>query len=1009
MFEHTSLIKSDSGDWYLQLHKERSLFYFAKSYRDDNGQTPLSKAYYSAEEVKAQGMQWVTIRGTHVLIKPLAEGGYVVVGGAGGRMNHLKIDKIASEADYKAKRKKVEAKRKEELKDMTKEDIKEQVEKKKVERAAKQTARSEYTQKIQDILGVTQEDLKEQISAKDMDEIATKARDMVEARSAKPVDLEAAVEAQQEKEIQKEVAKKVKDVERQAIETLMGDYAPSDPNMKSELKKLLNTEKATEVLMARKEFKKQLKEIGKDSADVTHALKVGDVVAGETTTPEDVMKDIEDMKELSNNVELYDRLNTQSRAIQSHIDQGAVSALNGLLGDVYGSGATFSTDTVENLGLEAITRAVVVKMQADGLADTAKKALTEYAAAERGKVVENALRESKERFDNAKTLRGLARDTDDAEAILSMASANGHALKQVVAGQRALGTAVGSLRAVAHMISALDDPPADVVQVDVGKDLSRARDKAKAAGLVKGTYSIKTKKEGRAKRLVLEIPKDAIKSFMDNSNKIQEDADELNQIKSYKKNDGSLPPGMNPKIQLTDAQEAGLRFFQKQGKVLLDFEAGLGKTAVGYAAAMDMINNKGAKKVLIVTPAKLRNQMAAEKGIFLDEDNQKLVNNSEGKTKAKRIAGYEKEGITIIGHDQLRTDAAALAAAGYDGIIVDEIHDMTGGGGKSGRFKGMSELANIPMKVGMSGTNIKHKKEELYRKIQWLDPENSLGSMADFNNRYKGLNQGTGMFADAANEAFRKEISQWNYTQKNNLTVKNTFNRISVPLTPSQRSRYAASERKYREDRNNKKPGASAQRDARNYQILHGDPANENAKVQKMVELMRANHDGEKAVIHSIGKKASKAATEAFNKEYGPGTAVNIDGDTSAADIKKWTKSFNDPEGTVKFIAGTKAIEAGFNFQGGGTVSFHLDVPESKASFEQRDKRVHRKGQTRDTTSYMMTGENPLDMRKEDIMKTKGKEMGILGNPREVSSSDDTGFFSLLDKYEAEAHSGKTV
>ena len=44
-----------------------------------------------------------------------------------------------------------------------------------------------------------------------------------------------------------------------------------------------------------------------------------------------------------------------------------------------------------------------------------------------------------------------------------------------------------------------------------------------------------------------------------------------------------------------------------------------------------------------------------------------------------------------------------------------------------------------------------------------------------------------------------------------------------------------------------------------------------------------------------------------------------------------------------------------------------------------------------------------MDMRAEDLMATKRKEMSIIGNPRSVMSLDDTGFLGMLNKYEEEA------
>lgn len=1003
-----TLLKHSSGQWFLFEKGMMTRFYwFHRLEKAVGGHT-----YFSSEEVKARGMRWVTIRGARVLLQGTSDGGYVVVGGAGGKLNHLKVDKVLSREDYVEKRKRVEKKRHEDLRELTPDEMREQVENRKVEVAAKKQAREAYTSKVTEILGVTQEELRSQITAAEMDAIAEKAKMMVEGRatSKKPEELGVEIEAKTDDLVKKAVIEKTKDLEKAALQTLMKDYLPGDPNVKPELKKLLDKDKAIQILTARKEFKKAMKAIGRGQVDLPTTLRVGDVYAGDSDSiPEEIMDEIHQQIETQKNIALYDRMNAQAASIQDHVDEGSISALNGLLGDVYGSGATFSTDTVANLGLEAVVRAVTIKIQSDGKGEVVRKALEEYSASEREKVVTRAIAESDKRFANADELRKLARDTDDAEAILSMASANGHALKQLTAGQRALGTAVGSLRAVAAMINALEDPPADVVQVDIGKDLTRARQKAKDAGLPRGSYSIKTLKEGRSKRLVLEIKKDQLDTFFSRNEQLRHDETMTAKIKRHEMNNGYIPTGVAPGIKLDAAQEAGLRFFMEKKRVILDFEAGLGKTGVAYSAIMEAMHNMGAKKILVVTPAKTRGDFAGQAKKFLEPEYAKMVHSStETTSKADRMKRHESEGIHIISQDAVREDSDMIKNAGYDMIVVDEIHEMTAGTGNAGRFKSLMENSSIPLKIAMSGTNIKNKKEELYRKVSFIDPGHTLGTMAEFKKRYEGLNQGTGMFSDAANDAFRKEIADWVYTQKNVLPVKNNVVTHRVPLTPDQRKRYAESERQYRADRDAKKPGASAQRDSRNYAIVTNGRSMDNAKLDKMVDIMKNVHPGEKAVIH-LSKpgapviNAVKTAVERLEKEFGVGSVGVIQGQgegSSNAAIGKLKKRFNDPDDPLRFIIGTKSLESGHNLQHGGTVTFHLDIPDSYASFQQRNARVFRKGQDRDTHSYVLSGTNPFDMRGEDIMDTKRKEQEILGNPRDVEAMDDTGFIGLLNKYE---------
>lgn len=1016
-----SLIKSNDGRWWLLEKGRLTRFFWLGPLQKSQALSKAERAtkYYSPEEIKARGMRWVTIRGARVLLQGTSDGGYVVVGGAGGKLNHLKVDRIQSKEEYQARRKQIEKKGKEETRALTKEEIAEQREKRKAQVSARKKAREAYTEQITQILGITPDEIRSNIKADQMSELEARARSMVENRAAaKTMDekaLEKEVDKQTEKEVQKAVNKQVKNVERAALQALVEDYMPSDPNAKPELKQLLDDkDKALEILAARKQFRKQIKEIGKEGADTPSDLKIGSVTAADAgESIEDVKREIAEQIETQENMRLYDMVNAQSTSIKRHIDQGAASSLNGLIGDLYGTGATFSQDTIERLGIEAVARAITIKVQQDGKGEVVRRALEEYVTKERKRVVSEAIDEAEKRFGNADELRRMAQGGDDAEAILSAASANGYALKQITAAQRALGTAVGSLRAASHMINALNDPPADVVQVDMGKDLARAREHAKAAGLVKGSYSIRTKKQGRSKRLVMEIPKESLNNFFQNNIEKTERMDRISQIKQHKMNDGYIPPGVKQSIKLDSAQEAGLKFFMEQGRVLLDFEAGLGKTAVAYAAMAEAVNNRGAKKILVVTPSGTRGDFYRQRETFLEKDMQKMVRQSTANTSKseRRKRHLEQDGIHIVSQDSLREDMDVLKQAGYDMVVVDEIHEMTAGTGQAGRFKALKELDEVPMKIAMSGTNIKNSKEELYRKIDFIDPGHTLGTMAEFNRRYQGLNQGTGIFQDASNDSFRKEMGQWMYTQKNQLPVQNNENTVRVPMTPAQRKAYAASERQYREEREAGRPGASARRDSRNYAILSDGDAQANGKLDSVVNLMRDKHAGEKAVIHvsQPGKpvlEAMRTAAKRLESEFGAGSVGMIHGDTGPGELAKIKARFNDPGDPLRFIVGTKTLESGHNLQHGGTVSFHLDIPDSQAAMNQRNARVFRKGQDRDTTSYLLSGLNPMDMRGEDMLSTKKREMSILGNPREIEAMDDTGFIGMLNRYEQEVMSG---
>lgn len=972
------------------------------------------KKNYSSEELKNLNMRWVTIRGNHVLVQGMSDGSYVVVGGAGGKLNHMRIDSLLSPKEYAARRKE---KKSAQLVDLTEEEIKEQAKQRKEEITQKKAARSSYETTVKEILGIDAEDFKASISAQEMDELYADAKKKV-ARKKK---LEEGVEPKKEdieeeaqELIDERLNEEVKKAEKTALDTLADDFFGEDieEDTKEDLKKRIDSDTAMEILKARKMFRATLKGINKPEKRKKRLSFTDTYAKSEDFKDEEILQEVKQHIETQQNVRLYEHLDRQSEAIQKHIDSGGAEALNGIVGDVYPGGAVLSSEIVQALGMDACVQIIANKLYSDGNAEKVKEALIRFTQKNNSKTVKSALKEMEIRFHNADVIRDMSGKEDDPDAILSVASANGYALRQLTRGQHILGSAVGSLRSSAHLINAIEEGAQDKVFIDMGNNLARARKNAIKAGFKRGEYKMKSQVGG--KNFIMEIPKKSCEKFFDNNKAVKAERTKLDRIKSLQENDGYIPDGIKEGIKLDPSQEAALRFFNESEKVLLDFEAGLGKTAIAYAAIAEAMNNKGVKKVLFVTPAKLRTQTSEESKVFLDKEHQKHVMNTDGKTIAERKAIYAQEGIHFIGHDQLRTDAKHLKEAGYDMIVVDEIHEMTNqrdtsGGGKadSGRYRGMMTLSDIPLKIGMSGTNIKSSKKEYYKKINFIDPDHDLGTMKEFESRYKGLNQGSNAFQDSSNDAFRKESAKYSFTQKKKLKIQNYQEEIREPMTPSQKKAYKASEKLYIEEKNSlserKSKGAAARRDVRNYDIVHnGYGQFENSKMSSIVNKMDTVHDGEKAVIHCYRKKAIKTAVKELEAKYGKGSVAVIDGDSSRGHVSKTKAAYNDPSNKLRFLIGTKSVEAGLNLQHGGRVTFHLDVPLDEASKEQREGRQFRRGQESDCHSYMLVTETPFDINKVDQMQRKGREMRILGNPSTVESNDENGFLTMLNQVEKE-------
>jgi len=228
-----------------------------------------------------------------------------------------------------------------------------------------------------------------------------------------------------------------------------------------------------------------------------------------------------------------------------------------------------------------------------------------------------------------------------------------------------------------------------------------------------------------------------------------------------------------------------------------------------------------------------------------------------------------------------------------------------------------------------------------------------------------------------------------------------------MPMTPSQKKAYKESEQAYVKEKNslNKSISKSAagRRESRNYDIVHnGFGKFENSKMDSIVNKMDTDHPGEKAVIHCYRKNAIRTAVKKLEGKYGKGSVAVIDGDSSRGHVSKTKAAYNDPSSKLKFLIGTKSVEAGLNLQHGGRVTFHLDVPMDEASKDQREGRQFRRGQSQDCHSYMLVTETPFDINKVDMMERKGREMKILGNPSSVEAKDESGFLSMLNSVEKE-------
>lgn len=1030
-----SLMCDEKGKWY----------YYSKSKGwqplneiegfNPEGNKKLEKAakrYYSPDEIKARGMRWVTINGAHVLIQGVGDGeGYVVVGGAGGKLNHFKIDRLMSEEEYAERQKRRKKQRnREEVRAITKEDLAEERRKQREQRKARKAIKQAYQQEVSQIVG---EDLATLIKESEMAAMQKKA----EERAAKRLNRERmapegerskkeekAVEQEMEKAVKKKKQAVAKSLEYKAMETLANQFSSSDefgsqkeidPATRKDIMEALDEEKAKEILKAKRAMKKKLKEVAGAEAEKDYeSMKVGEVFAGEMGyTDEEIMAEVKQNIETAKNIEFYDRINPGYDKIKKHIDAGAAGALNGIVSDAYGLGAMFDENVVKELGVEAMARAIASKLQIDGRGQAARDALVDYMDKNREKTVDEAMQRADEAMNNTIAIKELAEDSEAGSAVFSKQVANGYSIRHHLEAQRSLGTAAGSLRAAAHLINALEDPPNEIIQVDLGRDLVSARKRMRRAGLSKDQYKMQKNANGR---YVGEVPAAELAPLFEKNHEERQKDKKLDDIKAHRANTGESPAEMGLPLDSkfgwkSPAQEAGFRFVREQKKAILDFEAGIGKTFVAGAAIGHAMANEGKKRILVAVPATLKEQGGEElRKFLLDNYSDKIRTDKQSWSPDKRRSQYELEGIHIVSHDALVNDADALSKYDWDMVVADEVHQMTNAKKNdpgSARYRQLEKFMHKADRgIAMTGTPVKSHKREAHRLVRLMNPAHDLGSEGSFENRHKNIGHGTSAFADSEREAFRQEMARYSYSQNIHLPVTNTKENTKVDLIPEQRDAIRKAQEQYKLEQEKKQKGAASRRDQRMWRITHLTGGRSNPKFKAIVDDIRKNREGQRGLLFFSQGTATMGASryaKQLNEEFGEGTAVAISSNTPRKKVEQLKRRINErnPDDPLRFLVGTETLATGHNIQGAEFVH-HVDVPVSQAQAGQQEARAYRTGQESDVTTKSFYSGDPNDINKRHNLMTKGRESDVMGNPNDAATLDEGGFGVTLRAFEQE-------
>lgn len=183
------------------------------------------------------------------------------------------------------------------------------------------------------------------------------------------------------------------------------------------------------------------------------------------------------------------------------------------------------------------------------------------------------------------------------------------------------------------------------------------------------------------------------------------------------------------KVDLLPYQLDGIAFAVGAGRAVLADDMGLGKTIQGIGTAELFAQLTEIRRVLVVCPASLKSQWAAEISRFSNRNSQIVLG-----TGSERARQYQGEVFfTIANYEQVVRDEASVSPVTWDLIILDEGQRIKNWESKTSRtFKSLkSRFALV-----LSGTPLENRLEELYTVVSFVDSQ-SLGPAYRFFHRHR--------------------------------------------------------------------------------------------------------------------------------------------------------------------------------------------------------------------------------------------------------------------------------
>lgn len=446
--------------------------------------------------------------------------------------------------------------------------------------------------------------------------------------------------------------------------------------------------------------------------------------------------------------------------------------------------------------------------------------------------------------------------------------------------------------------------------------------------------------------------------------------------------------------ELLPYQMDGIAFAVGAGRAVLADDMGLGKTIQGIGTSELFARLAGIQRVLIVCPASLKSQWAAEIGRFSNRTYRVVL--GSGPERATQYHG--EQFFTITNYEQVVRDEAVVSTVPWDLIILDEGQRIKNWESKTSRtFKSLkSRFALV-----LSGTPLENRLEELYTVVSFVDSQ-SLGPayrflhkhrMVDDDGRVKGYRE-----LDSLREVLRPILLRRTRESVMLQLPERTTEIVRIRPTDEQRTMSEQNVALACRIANKAFLTEIDMLMLQKHLLMARMAANSTYLCDKAAPGFSSKLDTLDELLHEMADEPTRKIVlfsewttmldliEPLMRKRGI-RFVRLEGKIPQKKRQQIVHEFqNDPE--CRCIMMTNAGSTGLNLQSANTV-INVELPWNPAILEQRIARAHRMGQKNPVHVYLLVTEETIEDRMLETLAAKHDlAMAALDVDSDVSQVD---------------------